>query len=68
MQGHVIILDTTGTIYTLGGIEKPINTIKEKNKNKNKEDKSKEKMKENGRKNRRNNLSCPPPAGEVANT
>ncbi len=67
MQCHVIILDTTGTTYIFYDRETKGNNQRE---NKNKEDKSKEKKKKKKMKakTRRNNLSCPPPAGEGANT
>ena len=58
-----ILIDTTGTTYTFYEIEKRKETIKEKTRRqtgRKKERKIKAKTK-------RNNLSCPPPAGEVAN-
>ena len=69
MQCHAIILVyTTDTTYTLYEIEKQKATIKEKTITKYLVDKSRENNNKMKAKARRNNLSCPPPAGEVANT
>ena len=66
MQCHAIILGTTGTTYTFYEIQKRKETIKEKQKQRRQIERENEKNKKKGT--RRNNLSCPPPAGEVANT
>ena len=66
MQCHVIILDTTGTTYTIYEIGKRKETIKEKTDKK--WTNRKRKTKKIKTKTRSNNMSCPPPAGEVANT
>ena len=59
MQGHVIILDTTGTIYAFQKIEKRKETIEEKTKtNKTNRKRKMKKMKE---KLEEHNLSPPPP-------
>ena len=64
MQYHVILLDTTGPTYIFYEIEKKKEKIKEKT---TKITTRKEKKKV-GAKNRRNNLSWPPPAGQEADT